>query len=242
MKGVSALPQHVSIIMDGNGRWAQSRYLPRTMGHRAGSKAVRRAIQYCIEHDIPVLSLFALGIDNRLQRPADEVTFLLNLFLESLRKNTVELHKKNIRVEIVGDRSKMSELLQQHVEYIEALTRQNTALHLLVAVDYSGRWDVTQATQKLMALGQDPASVTEAAIEAQLCFSHVPQPDLMIRTSGEQRLSNFMLWQMAYTEFYFSDLYWPDFDKNEFQKAVDTYTGRERRFGRTSEQRRKQHA
>lgn len=242
MNGSSAMPHHVSVIMDGNGRWARSRYLPRTMGHRAGSKAVRRTIQFCLEHGISTLSLFALGIENRLHRPADEVTFLLNLFLESLRKHTAELHKQNIRVEIVGDRSVMSDVLRQHVEHIESLTASNSALHLLIAVDYSGRWDILQATKKCIQEGVDPASLTEAEFSSRLCFSDVPAPDLLIRTSGEQRLSNFMLWQTAYTEFYFTECYWPDFDANEFQLAIDAYQGRERRFGRTGEQLKEQHA
>lgn len=242
MNGSSVMPRHVSIIMDGNGRWATSRYLPRTMGHRAGSKAVRRAIQFCLEHGISTLSLFALGIENRLHRPADEVKFLLGLFLESLRKHTAELHKQNIRVEVVGDRSMMNEVLRQHVDHIESLTRSNTALHLLVAVDYSGRWDILQATKQFIEAGINPETLSEEMFASKLCFSHVLSPDLLIRTSGEQRLSNFMLWQTAYTEFYFTDCYWPDFDANEFEKAIDAFQGRERRFGRTGEQLKEQHA
>ena len=241
-EGSTAMPKHVSIIMDGNGRWAKARHLPRSLGHRAGSKAVKKAVEYCIEHAIPVLSLFAFGIENRLNRPTDEVNFLLNLFLESFRKNTAELHKQNIRIEVVGDRSQLDETLRKHVEHAEQLTCNNTRLHLILAVDYSGRWDITQAVQHLVADGLSPEAINESCIQQYLCFNQVPPPDLLIRTSGEQRLSNFMLWQMAYTEFFFTDVLWPDFDKATFQTAIDAYQSRERRFGYTGDQLKEYHA
>lgn len=230
------LPQHVAIIMDGNGRWAKARKLPRVMGHRAGSKAVRRAIEFCHQHHIPHLSLFALSVENRLNRPAKELEFLLSLFLESLRKHTAEMHNNSIRVQIVGDRTLLSDVLRRQVEYTEALTQHNTGLRLMVAIDYSGRWDILQATRKLMKAGVAADAIDESLLGQQLCFADVPEPDLLIRTGGEQRISNFMLWQCAYTEFYFPDIYWPDFDAQQFAKAIDSYQSRERRFGYISEQ------
>ena len=230
------LPQHVAIIMDGNGRWAKARKLPRIMGHRAGSKAVRRAIEFCHQHQIPNLSLFALSVENRLNRPQKEVEFLLSLFLESLRKHTAEMHKNKIRVQIVGDRSLLSEVLRRQVECTEELTRDNTGLRLMVAIDYSGRWDILQATRKIIASGVVPEAIDEQLLERHLCFADVPEPDLLIRTGGEQRISNFMLWQCAYTEFYFPECYWPDFDDQQFADALKIYQGRERRYGYISEQ------
>ncbi len=229
-------PQHISIIMDGNGRWAGKRKLPRFMGHRAGAKSVRRAIEFCVEHKISYLSLFALSVENRQNRPRKEIQFLLSLFLESLRKHTAELHQNNIRVEVVGNRVLMDDVLCQHVAHTEALTRNNTGLRLILAIDYSGRWDLLQATQRMLAAGLDASQVTEQTFSQYLCFANIPDPDLLIRTSGEQRISNFMLWQLAYTELYFSDLFWPDFDKDELSKALATYRQRVRRFGYTNAQ------
>lgn len=225
------MPTHVAIIMDGNGRWAKQRLLPRAMGHRAGAKAVRRAIEFCVTHHIPYLTLFALSVENRQNRPEKELQFLLGLLLESLRRHMAELHKNNIRIEVVGDRSLLNSLLRQYIEHAELLTRNNTGLRLMIALDYSGRWDIVQATQQLVAKGVDPQDITENLFATHLCFSKVPEPDLLIRTSGEQRISNFMLWQCAYTEFYFTDKYWPDFDTVLFQKAIDAFRSRERRFG-----------
>lgn len=230
------MPQHVAIIMDGNGRWAASRKLPRVMGHRAGAKAVRRAIEFCSQHGIQYLSLFALSVENRQNRPQKEIEFLLALFLESLRKHTAQMHKNNIRVEVVGDRSLLSDMLRRHIEHTEDLTKNNTGMRLMVAIDYSGRWDILQATQKIVRDGVAPEQITEELVSRYLCFADVPEPDLLIRTSGEQRISNFMLWQCAYTEFYFPQEHWPDFDANVFAKAIDVFQRRERRFGFISSQ------
>ena len=221
MQRTDNIPQHVAIIMDGNGRWAKSRKLPRVAGHRAGAKSVRRALEFCNKHGIKHLSLFALSVENRQNRPEKELRFLLSLFLESLRKHTAEMHKNNIRVEIVGDRSLLDKVLLKHVEHTEQLTRDNTGLRFMVAIDYSGRWDILQATKRIIADGLNPEAVTEAVFGRYLCFADAPEPDLMIRTSGEQRISNFMLWQMAYTEFYFTDAHWPDFDASVFQQAIE---------------------
>ena len=236
MRDVSKLPQHVAIIMDGNGRWAKSRHMPRAMGHRAGAKAVKKAIEFCVKNSIPTLSLFALSVENRKNRPEKELQLLLSLFLESLRKHTAELHKNNIRVQIVGDRSLLTPILLSHIQHTEKLTQVNTGLRLMIAIDYSGRWDILQATQKLVLAGITPQEVTEASFSRYLSFSEVPEPDLLIRTSGEQRISNFMLWQCAYTEFFFTDVFWPDFNADIFQQAIDVFQGRERRYGYTRAQ------
>lgn len=236
MNGTQKMPQHVAIIMDGNGRWATSRKLPRIMGHRAGAKSVRRAIEFCSQHHIKNLSLFALSVENRQNRPQKEVEFLLSLFLESLRKHTAQMHKNNIRVQIIGDRSLLSDVLRRHIEHTESLTKDNMGMRLMVAIDYSGRWDIMQATQRIIQDGVASEQVTEDLMSRYLCFADVPEPDLMIRTSGEQRISNFMLWQCAYTEFYFPEEHWPDFDDKIFLKAIDAFQKRERRFGFTSNQ------
>ena len=206
------------------------------MGHRAGSKAVRRAIEFCHRQHIPNLSLFALSVENRLNRPKKELEFLLSLFLESLRKHTAEMHKNKIRVQVIGDRSLLSDILRRQVEYTEELTRHNSGLRLMVAIDYSGRWDLLQATRKIVESGVEAKAIDEALIAQQLCFADVPEPDLLIRTGGEQRISNFMLWQCAYTEFYFPEIYWPDFDEQQFAQALKSYQTRKRRFGYISEQ------
>ncbi len=225
------MPKHIAIIMDGNGRWAKARHLPRVAGHRAGAKSVQRAVEFCVKQKVECLSLFALSLENRENRPETEVKFLLSLFLEFLRKYTAELHKHNIRVHIVGDRSRLDDLLLQHVQYTESLTQKNTGLKFYVAIDYSGRWDMLQATQKVMASGLKPEEVTEATLTGYCCFADVPAPDLLIRTSGEKRISNFMLWQLAYTELYFIEAYWPDFNETIFQEAIVEYQKRDRRFG-----------
>ncbi len=238
MKPAHAVPQHVAIVMDGNGRWAKARHLPRAAGHRAGAKAVRRAIEYCVEKKIPVLSLFALSVENLKHRPSTEVKLLIGLLLDSLIKNTHELHESNIRIDIIGDRLALDEKLQQQIQLSEEKTKHNTGLTLILAINYSGQWDILQAAQKVVELKktQPQALLDEAFFEKQLSFHHLPNPDLLIRTSGEQRISNFMLWQLAYTELYFSPVYWPDFDATCFQAALDFYGARQRRFGLTSEQ------
>lgn len=229
------LPQHVAIVMDGNGRWAKKRLMPRIAGHRIGAKAVRKAIQYCVTHHIPVLSLFALSVENFVSRPSKEVQFLLSLFSDLLHKEVNELHATNIRVTVIGDHSLFEKKLRDQIDYAEQLTQHNTGLTLVIAANYSGRWDILQATQKMtktaMEKNQDPDLLVEADFAKHLCLSHLPEPDLLIRTSGEQRISNFMLWQVAYTELCFIDDFWPDFDESVFEKAIALYRQRERRFG-----------
>lgn len=234
------LPKHVAIVMDGNGRWAKKRHLPRLAGHREGAKAVRRVIEYSAKSGIDILTLFALSVENKNLRPMKEVRFLMSLFLESLHNNTDELHNNNVQIRIIGDRSHFSEELQRQIEYSENLTANNSGLTLVIAINYSGRWDIVQATRRIAE--QVAAGVIESSdingdiFQRFLCLYGLPEPDLLIRTSGEQRISNFMLWQLAYTEMYFSPVFWPDFDEVIFREAVAFYQTRQRRFGLTSEQ------
>lgn len=236
----SALPQHVAIIMDGNGRWASKRFAPRIIGHRAGAKAVRRAVDFCVRHDIPVLSLFALSVENFSSRPEKELRFLIALFVRSLRKNLKEMHTNKIRIRFVGDLSVFNESVQQQARESELLTKNNTGLTLVIAINYSGRWDIFQAAQQFSQYLIDhrisSAQTTQKDFSQFLSLSDLPEPDLLIRTSGEKRISNFMLWQLAYTELCFIDEYWPDFDESIFECAIADFQKRERRFGLTGEQ------
>lgn len=233
------VPQHVAVIMDGNGRWAKKRFLPRIAGHRAGVSAVRKIVEACAERKILALSLFAFSSEN-WRRPKAEVGLLMELFMSALDKETQALHKNNIKLNVVGDLSAFSEKLQKKIAEAQELTRNNTGLVLNVAANYGGRWDVTQATRKVVNEVNSGAytveDIDENTIEQHLAFKGIPAPDLFIRTGGEQRISNFMLWQLAYTEFYFTELNWPDFDDAAFNDALNSFHHRERRFGRTSEQ------
>lgn len=234
------MPRHVAIIMDGNGRWAKQRLMPRVAGHRAGVKSVRRAIDFCARNQISVLSLFALSVENYQNRPPAEVKFLLTLFLDSLVKNLDELHEKRIRICVVGDLSVFDAAVLHQIHQAETLTKQNSGLTLQIAVNYSGRWDILQASQQLSKKLIDekrlPNTATEKEFASFLCFQNIPEPDLLIRTSGEQRISNFMLWQFAYTELCFVDAFWPDFDDAVFAGAIASFQKRERRFGLTGDQ------
>lgn len=233
------LPRHVAIIMDGNGRWASRRHLPRVAGHRAGAKVARDIIEVSARKGIEVLTLFAFGLDNH-SRPASEVNELMRLFLESLEKHTEELHENRIQFRIIGDRQCFDTALLERIERSEAMTRDNTGLKVVVAANYSGRWDIVQAARAIserVASGEcKPADITESSLQSHLSLSDLPEPDLFIRTSGEQRISNFMLWQFCYTELYFSTVCWPDFNGEEYEKALASFQSRERRFGKTSEQ------
>lgn len=238
--------KHVAIVMDGNGRWARHRLLPRIAGHHAGAVAVRKAVEFAAEQNLTALTLFALSVENFNCRPAREVQLLLKLFLESLQSNLQELSEKNIRLRVIGDRAPFDDGLLHQIEHSEQLTANNTGLQLVMAINYSGRWDITQAAQKLakqVAEQQLPISaITAETLQQHLCLPDLPEPDLLIRTSGEQRISNFMLWQFAYTEMFFTDLYWPDFDSKAFRAALDFYYSKQRRFGRTAEQVESQYA
>lgn len=240
MDGPNAnVPRHVAIIMDGNGRWANRRRLPRFAGHKAGVEAVRSTVRACSEKGISVLTLFAFSSEN-WRRPAEEVGMLMGLFMTALEQEVRKLNEYNIKLRIIGDRTAFSEALQRRIEDAEQLTGGNDGLELVVAANYGGRWDVTQAARAIaeqVADGQlDPAAIDEDVFGSRLCLANAPEPDLFIRTGGEKRVSNFLLWQLAYTEFYFTDTLWPDFDRSSFEGALASYASRERRFGRTGEQ------
>ena len=234
------LPRHIAIIMDGNGRWAKKRFMPRIAGHRVGAKVVRSIIKYCNSHNIEVLSLFALSVENFINRPQTEVSFLLSLFSSLLDEKINELHAHNICVRFMGDQSVFDQKLQNQIRNAQALTCNNTGLKLVIAANYSGRWDIFQAAKKMAASVIENNikldSLSESDFSEYLCLADLPEPDLMIRTSGEQRISNFMLWQLAYSELCFVDVLWPDFDDSTLTKAVDAFKNRQRRFGRISEQ------
>lgn len=234
-----ALPKHIAIIMDGNGRWARKRLQPRFMGHRAGVKAVENIVRACIENKVEVLSLFAFSSEN-WKRPEKEVSLLMELFALALNKQVKRLHENNIRIKVIGDLSRFSPSIQQKVADAHTLTANNTRLTVVVAANYGGRWDITQATKQIATEVSEgllaAEDVNEQTINERLSLAGLPDPDLFIRTGGEQRVSNFLLWQLAYTEFYFTETLWPDFDAVILNTAIASFSGRERRFGRTSEQ------
>ncbi len=233
------LPRHIAVIMDGNGRWARQRGLPRYVGHPVGVEAVRRIVEACVERGIEVLTLFAFSSEN-WQRPQKEVSLIMDLFIRSLKKEARRLHRNGVKLRIIGDRRAFPNKLQSRIAEVEAMTEGNQGLVLQVAANYGGRWDITQAARQLAervkAGEMEPGQVDEAALSHALSFSDQPEPDLFIRTGGERRLSNFLLWQCAYTELYFTDLLWPDFDKAALDEALQDYASRQRRFGRTGEQ------
>lgn len=232
----SVTPRHVAIIMDGNGRWAKKRFLPRIMGHKRGVEAVRDVLKLCIEHGVEYLTLFAFSSEN-WRRPQDEVKFLMGLFLDSLKREVTRLHENQIRLVVIGDRSRFDPLLVQAIAEAEKLTRHNRRLTLSIAANYGGRWDMQQAFQRLAQTHPERVcDFSEELLAQYLSMHYAPEPDLFIRTGGEQRISNFLLWQLAYTELYFTDTLWPDFDAQAFRRALDSYAQRERRYGRTSEQ------
>jgi undecaprenyl diphosphate synthase len=235
----SAVPRHIAIIMDGNGRWAKKRGLPRYAGHPVGVEAVRKVVEACVERKISVLTLFAFSSEN-WHRPKKEVSLIMDLFIRSLKKEARRLHRNDVKLKVIGDRSAFSEKLQQHIRDVESLTAENRGLILQVAANYGGRWDITQAARQLaqqVQAGELQADqVDETRLQAALSFADLPEPDLFIRTGGEKRISNFLLWQCAYTELYFSDILWPDFDSQALDAALLDYSNRQRRFGRTGEQ------
>lgn len=232
----AAVPRHVAIIMDGNGRWAKKRFMPRVAGHHRGVETVRDTVRHCLERGIEYLTLFAFSSEN-WRRPEEEVTLLMQLFVHALQKEVAKLHRNGVRLRVVGDLSRFDPHLQSLIQASEASTAENTRLTLTIAANYGGRWDILQAVNR-MAQAQ-PAKLgnwTEADLAPWLSMSYAPEPDLFIRTGGEERVSNFLLWQLAYTEFYFTDTLWPEFDATAFDAAIVSYQQRERRFGRTSEQ------
>jgi undecaprenyl diphosphate synthase len=232
----TVVPQHLAVIMDGNGRWAKKRFLPRVAGHVKGVDALRDMVRVCLDRGVRYLTVFAFSSEN-WRRPQDEVSLLMQLFVKALQQEVERMNRNNVRLRVVGDLSRFDPLLQSLVAEAEAKTVTNTALDLTIAANYGGRWDIMQALNRLAAA--DPAragSWSEADLEPHLAMNFAPEPDLFIRTGGEERISNFLLWQLAYTEFYFTPTLWPDFDAGELDKAIASYQQRERRFGRTSEQ------
>jgi undecaprenyl diphosphate synthase len=234
-----AVPRHVAIIMDGNGRWATSRHLPRVAGHNRGVDAVRRVTEACGRRGVEYLTLFAFSSEN-WRRPADEVSTLMRLFMTALQKEVDKLRDNGVRLRIAGDRSALGPELQQRIEHAEQVTAGNAKLNLTVCASYGGRWDMLQAMRALLAadpaLARHPEQINEARLAPHLALSFAPDPDLLIRTGGERRISNFLLWQLAYAEIFFSDDLWPDFDAVALDAALAWYAQRERRFGRTSQQ------
>ena len=237
--GEGALPRHIAIVMDGNGRWAERRRKPRFAGHRAGVSTVRDAVQFCARRGVEVLTLFAFSSEN-WRRPAEEVGLLMNLFLTALEQEMRKLHDNGIRLRVTGDRDPFNSELRAMIEEAERLTATNKGMHLVIAANYGGRWDVVQAARMLaerVARGElRPEDITEATFADAACLAGLPEPDLFIRTGGDTRISNFLLWQLAYTELYFTETLWPDFDADAFEVALASYASRERRFGRTGHQ------
>jgi undecaprenyl diphosphate synthase len=229
----------VAIIMDGNGRWAVKRHLPRHVGHRAGVESVRTTVEQCARKGIQVLTLFAFSSEN-WRRPRQEVNLLMDLFMTALYREVRRLNSNNVRLRVIGERAGFPEKLRGRISEAEALTRDNSGLILQVAANYGGRWDITQAARRIAArvLSGDlrPEDIDEQTLAGELSFAGLPDPDLFIRTGGEQRLSNFLLWQAAYAELYFTGCLWPDFGEAELEAALDAFAQRERRFGRIGEQ------
>lgn len=234
-----SLPKHVAIIMDGNGRWAESKGKHRVFGHKHGVKSLRKAISFANEKQIQALTIYAFSSEN-WKRPEKEVTMLMELFFTVLGSEVKKLHKHNIKLKIIGEVSGFSERLQKKVAQAEQLTEKNTGLVLNVAANYGGRWDITQAAKQLARLVEKGElsvdEITEERLTSAISLDQLPAVDLMIRTGGDHRISNFLLWQLAYAELYFSDILWPDFNAETFQDALDVFAGKERRFGQTSEQ------
>ena len=230
------MPSHVAVIMDGNGRWAKKRFLPRVAGHVKGVELVREMVRACLERGIQYLTLFAFSSEN-WRRPQEEVSLLMQLFVKALEQEVEKLDRNGVRLRVVGDLSRFEPRLQALIREAEATTQNNTRLDLTIAANYGGRWDIMQAMNRLLA-DRAPGQkvIEEGDLDPYLSMNYAPEPDLFIRTGGEQRISNFLLWQLAYTELYFTDTLWPDFDTAEFAKAIASYQQRERRFGRTSEQ------
>lgn len=242
---VVSVPRHIAVIMDGNGRWARKRFMPRIAGHKRGVDTVREIVKHCANIGVEYLTLFAFSSEN-WRRPPEEVNFLMGLFVEALKREVEKLHKNNIKLIIIGDRARFDQSLLAQIEEGEKITAHNTGLTLTIAANYGGRWDMLQAMNRMLEnrpdLRSDLSQSTsleqfdEQDITPYLSMNYAPEPDLFIRTGGEKRISNFLLWQLAYTELYFTDTLWPDFNEAALDAAIDSYQQRERRFGRTSEQ------
>ncbi|MDR2838353.1 MAG: di-trans,poly-cis-decaprenylcistransferase [Azonexus sp.] len=236
LPATAAMPGHVAVIMDGNGRWAKKRFLPRVAGHVKGVELVREMVRACIERGIGHLTLFAFSSEN-WRRPPDEVSLLMQLFVKALEQEVEKLRRNGVRLRVIGDLSRFETHLQELIRRAEEKTAANDRLALTIAANYGGRWDIMQAANRLAeAAPERGGKWTEADLDPFLAMNFAPEPDLFIRTGGEERISNFLLWQLAYTELYFTPTLWPDFTATEFDKAILSFQQRERRFGRTSEQ------
>ncbi len=230
------IPRHIAIIMDGNGRWAKKGLLPRIAGHKQGVETVREVIKACVEQRVEFLTLFAFSSEN-WRRPSDEVSYLMRLFFSALEQEIDKLHENNIQFKVIGDLSKFEPKIIEFIRRGEELTAGNTRLIFTIAANYGGRWDILQAINKILSQATSlPKNLTEEDLAQHLAMSYAPEPDLFIRTAGEYRISNFLLWQLAYTELYFTQTLWPDFNAQELNLAIKSYQQRERKFGRTSEQ------
>jgi len=228
-------PQHIAIIMDGNGRWAKKRFMPRISGHRKGLESVRAVITQCQKLNIPFLTLFAFSTENWL-RPTQEVNFLMTLFQDSLKKESSSLIKNNIRFKVIGDYKPFSKKLINKIKELESHTKKNTGLTLTIAINYGGRWDILNAVNEFQKKNHSKKLLTQKNLTQNLSLNFAPDPDLLIRTGGEKRISNFLIWQFSYTEFYFTETLWPDFNEKAFMSALIEFQKRERRYGKTSEQ------
>ncbi len=232
---VATVPRHIAIIMDGNGRWATQRFLPRVAGHVKGVEAVRGIVEACALRGVEYLTLFAFSSEN-WRRPAEEVSLLMRLFVTALEREVAKMHANNIRLKVVGDLARFDAKLQAKIAEAERRTANNARLTVTICANYGGRWDIMQAIDKMVAAHPGASGFSEDQLVQHLALAYAPEPDLFIRTGGEERISNFLLWQLAYTELYFTETYWPDFDAAALDSAIISYQKRERRFGRTSEQ------
>lgn len=232
---VEKVPRHVAIIMDGNGRWATKRMLPRVAGHVRGVEAVRGCVEACVQRGVEYLTLFAFSSEN-WRRPEEEVSLLMRLFMTALEREVSKMHANNIRLKVVGDLTRFDSKLQEMIASAERKTASNTRLTVTVCANYGGRWDVMQAAAKMAAANPGVTEFKEEQLAEHLSMAYAPEPDLFIRTGGEQRISNFLLWQLAYAELYFTDTFWPDFSIESLDAAIASYQSRERRFGRTGDQ------
>ena len=232
---ISTVPRHIAMIMDGNGRWATKRFLPRVAGHVKGVDAVHGIVEACVARGVEYLTLFAFSSEN-WRRPADEVSLLMRLFVTALEREVAKMHANGIRLKVVGDLTRFDAKLQQMIADAERRTANNTRLTVTICANYGGRWDIMQAVGKMVAAYPQARDFSEDQLAPHLAMAYAPEPDLFIRTGGEERISNFLLWQLAYAELYFTDTYWPDFDAAALDAAISSYQQRERRFGRTSAQ------
>ena len=239
LENVGIVPKHIAVIMDGNGRWAKQSGLPRVAGHRRGVETIKKLVPLCGKKGVAYLTLFAFSSEN-WQRPPAEVKLLIELLTTTLESETRKLHENKVRLRVIGDVTKFPQRLQKRIAEACELTRMNTALNLTIAINYGGRWDMTQACRTIATRcvkgDLSPSDVSASVIDASLCTHDLPEPDLFIRTGGEKRISNFLLWQLAYTELYFTDTYWPDFGEDSLNEALTEFSGRQRRFGKTGEQ------